>query len=474
MTKKRKQPYSFGDKLKAYRMQIQYGNRNRMTGENLAKLLRYQLGMPFFQQDIADWENKLSNIPVPSVFLAIMRLFSFHGGFKTFAQAEDLLTEYKQTARLIRPTSQDLTFTQTDYTYWSSLSQNLHTHLPNHIKRQINQLIDIDENVENITNNLFANMYAVSIEGLGGMGKTSLAVSAAMRLGATGVFVGMYFVSVRQDFLDEKGEYQFANPQNKQIFQLDEVLTRLGNQMGLVFAPLTTTEQKIAEIVTYYRQKRVIIILDNLETEDDIEQFRTFISELLKVACESRLIITSRKNLDGIDEHIQQIKPQELNADQVHAMLAKRNCPITLENARHLHAEIGGNPLSIKLFSGLLKKFPLDELLQQLAQTKAQWDKTDDDFKRHNNLFDYLYERILKTLSPSAHKLCWHLGMNFMMEKGVKFSTIVSDLQPNPTLKKDLSNLIDMHLVQYEANGEYYTMHRLTVHYIRKHFFTPR
>jgi hypothetical protein len=185
-------------------------------------------------------------------------------------------------------------------------------------------------------------------------------------------------------------------------------------------------------------------------------------------------MITSRKNLDGINDRIQQIKPQELDADQVYAMLQKRDCPITQQNAHCLHEYIGGNPLAVRLFSGLLKKFPFDELLQQLAKTKTQWDTADDDFNRHNNLFDYLYERILETLSPNARDLCWHLGMNFEMERGVKMQTIAIDLDRinDPTFKPALSDLLDVYLVHYDAHSESYTMHRLTVHYIRKHFLT--
>ncbi|PJF28927.1 MAG: hypothetical protein CUN52_10975 [Phototrophicales bacterium] len=471
MTNKRKQPYPFGDKLKAYRRQIRYGNHNRMTGENLAKLLKYQLGESFFQQDIADWENDQSVVPAPDVFLAIMQLFSFHGGFKTWIEAQDLLTEYKQTARFIHPTSQHLTFTQTDYAHWRSLSQKINQHLPEHIRNQIDLLVDMDERVQTIANDIIANTHAISIEGHGGIGKTSLVVVVATKLSGTGVFDGVYFVGVRQGFLDNKGDYQ---TKGVQIFQLDEALTELGNQMGLVFSPSTTTEQKMTQIAHDYQQRRIILIIDNLETQDDILEFQAFINQLLQVDSASRLMITSRKNLDGINDRIQQIKLQELNADQVYAMLQKRDCPITQQNAHRLHAHIGGNPLAVRLFSGLLKKFPFDELLQQLAQTKSQWDTTDDDFKRHNNLFDYLYERILETLSPNARDLCWHLGMNFEMERGVKMKTIATDLDRinDPTLKPALSDLLDVYLLHYDGHSEVYTMHRLTVHYIRKHFLT--
>lgn len=462
--------YQFREKFVAYRRQARYQN-HRISCEILANLLNYKLKPDklYKQQYISRWETDETFLPDPALFLAVLELLTFHGGFKRYEEAADLIGEYQQIAKLAYPHAPLLVFDKADFDDWRRIQQTIFDHLPQHILRLLGNVIRMGDMVERATNRLLDQTRAVSFEGQGGMGKTSAAVQVALELGATGIFEGIYFVGVRQGFLNEDGEHRWVG---ETILHLDDALNQLALQMGIAVSDTTPETEKLALITDYYHKHVVLVILDNLETYEDVDEFADFIQKLTLGNTRSRLIITSRKNLDTLSTYIEQFQPRELAPEHAQAMLQKRGCDASLEEVTRLHAEIGGNPLALWLFSVLIKRFSIDDLLTKLAQTKSEWDKTDKDFKRHNNLFDYLYERILEIVGDNARELCWDLGMNFMMERGVKRDKIREKLRhlTNSALDAGLSDLIDVYLVYYDQTCKIYSMHRLIIHYIRKHF----
>lgn len=470
-----KRPYPFGDKLRAFRKRARYEQKT-ISGEVFAHLLTHKMNPPhpFRQQDISDWENEPSIIPDPDVFTAILELFTFHGAFKTWNEANDLLDEYHIIAKHIHPTHIHIQFSQTDFNHWRAVKANLIIQLPSHIRNRLHLVIGIDSLVISTTEKLLQPIRAMSIEGHGGIGKTSLAVLVAMRLGEIGMFEGIYFVGVRQGFLDKSGEHRLIGDQ---IERADEALSQLATQMGLVITPSLSTAEKLKLIAEYYQYKRILVILDNLETDEDVTEFKAIINTLAQVESSSRLIITSRKSLDGTNPLIEPIYPQELNPHDVRLALSGHGCLITQQQAEFLHRAIGGNPLAISLFSPLIKQFGISELLQQLEQTKSQWQQDDQDFNRHQNLFNYLYERILSLLDKATHDIFYKLGMVFEMDFGAtlnEIKTIFEGDYPQAQLKKALKILQDVYLLRFDQLKDEYTMHRLTSHYIRKEFLTPQ
>jgi len=467
--------YLFGDKLRAFRKRGRYEQKT-ISGEVFAQLLTHKLNQPrpFRQQDISDWENEPSIIPDPDIFTAILELFTFHGAFKTWNEANDLLSEYHKAAKFIHPTHIHIQFSQTDFDRWQMIKTNLFIHLPRHIRNQLHLVIGIDSLAESTKKDLLKPVYALSIEGHGGIGKTSLAVLVAIRLGEMGIFEGVYFVGVRQGFLDKDGERRLIEDQ---IERADEALLQLATQMGLVMAPNLTTDEKLGLIAEYYQYKRILVILDNLETDEDVSEFTRIINTLAQIDSSSRIIITSRKSLERINPRIAQIQPQELNPNDIRLALNGYSCHITLEQSHILHSKIGGNPLAILLFSPLIKSFGIDELLQQLEQTKSQWQPDDEDFIRHQRLFNYLYERILSLLDGQIRFIFYQLGIAFEMDFGATLDEIKAVFEEDYSpaqLKKALNTLQDVYLLRFDQLKHEYTMHRITSHYIRKEFLTPQ
>ncbi len=462
--------YQFREKFAAYRKQARYQN-HRLSCKILAKLLNYKLKPDklYKQQYISRWETHETCAPDPALFLSVLQLLTFHGGFNRYEDAADLLKEYQDMAKFAYPNASLLVFDKTAFDYWRKVKQTISQHLPQHIRKSLGNVIRTDDMIERATDSLLDQTRAVSFEGPGGMGKTSAAVQVAQALGETGIFEGIYFIGVRQGFLEVDGEHRWVG---ETISHLDDALNQLASQMGIVVSNTTPQAEKLALILDYYQKHTVLIILDNLETYEDMDEFADFIQKLTIINTHSRLIITSRKSLDTVSSHIAQFQPRELSPEHAYAMLRKCGHNVTLDEVTRLHAEIGGNPLALWLFSVLIKSTSIDNLLTKLAQTKSEWNQTDEAFKRHNNLFDYLYERILEMLDDNARELCWDLGMNFMMERGVTLDKIRENLKHLTCSEIDagLHDLIDVYLVYYDQISKVYSMHRLIIHYIRKHF----
>lgn len=456
----------FRKKLFAYCKQARYKG-TWLTGAALAQLLTYKLKHRFNQQDISDWYNK--KIIEPHIFRIVLELLTFHGGFTRYEEAEDLLSLYQQAAQDLHANAAMLRFEQADFDRWRNIKQTVFEHLPHHILDLLDNVVEMDDMIEKASTDLLDKIHAVSFEGQGGIGKTSAAVKVALWLGATGIFEGIYFVGVRQGFLDEAGEHRWVG---ETIRHSDDALNELASQMGIAVSETTPKAEKLALIADYYQKHQVVVILDNLETHEDVQEFADFIKKLARIDTHSRFIITSRKNLNNLSAHIKQTHPSELTPEHAYTMLRKRGCQVNMDEVTRLHAEIGGNPLALWLFSVLIKDLPIDELIAKLAQKKSEWNTEDDAFKRHNNLFDYLYERILEIVGDHARELCWDLGMNFMMERGISLDKIRTKLmrESDPTLETGLRKLIDVYLVYYDQISKVYSMHRLIIHYIRKHF----
>jgi len=456
----------FRQRLFAYCKQARY-KETWLTGTALAHLLTYKLKRNFKQQDISDWYTK--KIIDPTTFRVVLELITFHDGFSRYEDAKGLLSLYQKVAPQAHATADTVVFTKADFDYWRTIKQTIFEHLPHHILDLLENVVEMDDIVEKASIALLNQTHAVSFEGQGGIGKTSATVKVALILGATGIFEGVYFVGVRQGFLDATGEHRWVG---ETIRHLDDALNELASQMGIAVSETTPKDEKLALIADYYQKHQVVVILDNLETHEDVQEFAEFIKKLARIGTKSRFIVTSRKNLDNMSAHIKQMQPRELTPQQAHIMLQKYGCQVNKDEVTRLHDEIGGNPLALWLFSVLIKDLPIDELLTKLAQKKSEWNTEDDAFKRHYNLFDYLYERILEIVGNNARELCWDLGMNFMMERGISLDKIRTKLmrESDPTLDAGLRKLIDVYLVYYDQISKVYSMHRLIIHYIRKHF----
>ncbi len=455
--------YIFGAMLQAFRERITYKNRKVGTKIFGEVFLHYKHGIKFSQQRFSEWEHNPDLAPSPVLFGAILELLTFHGAFLDWSEVATLIQAYGVLNNPYAGKAQ-VPFKPEMFAHWQNIRQNIFKHLPIHIITDPKHLVGIEATITEMQEYL-PETIALGIEGLGGLGKTTLAVSVARAVGATGIYEGIYFVGVRQSRLDDTGQ---TKPDAHQIKQVDEALTSLGSQMGLKFDEKMTTDEKSDLIAHHYRNHRVMVILDNLEFIEDVTEFMPFINLILtNTQAKSRLLITSRTKLDAFRPRLKQIYPQELSAPAVYDFLKLHECNITPQEADSLHGLIGGNPLALRLFSTLINNFGMPKILSQLEEVKR------DQPDLRLRLFDYVYDRILQLLDDPTYDIFIRLCSQYRMDVGAPIWFLEEGLTHHTPeqIVQSLNTLMAVHLVNRDQTKQHYTMHRLTMYYIHKQFF---
>lgn len=458
----------FGSLLLYLREQARFNQKN-LSGENLAILLNQKLGKSYYRPDISEWETG-RRLPSVSTFEAILELYTFQNVFKSWADAKRILQQY---AQLVHLSPDMIRFSEVNFTKWQIARQLLRAHIPDNINRDT-VLIGVDDMIHQHTMSLLGKPItdksparSISLEGRGGLGKTSLAVAIAIRLGSLGIFEGIYFMALRHTFMNPQG---YAQQGQEQIEKLDDALIHLAKQLGISLDPTLPPEAKMNIIADYYHQHPIILIIDNLEQKADVEAYQPFITKLLAIESPSRLIITSRHQTNPIIPNIDDvIIMRELDKSHVHAILEKYKFNGSPQEAEQIYDEIGGNPLALRLAMNLISVWGVEKTVQQLQQRKAEMNINDLEFR--NRLFDYLYDRTFSLLDEPTCDLLMDMGLNFQMDGGVSFNEI-KDISDHPDLTGGLKTLIDLYLVNFEYSKNRYTMHRLIQYYIRRGFLS--
>jgi tetratricopeptide (TPR) repeat protein len=192
--------------------------------------------------------------------------------------------------------------------------------------------------------------WGLLIDGPGGMGKTSLAVRAAYDC-PPGQFDQIVFLSVKVRELDDDGVRDLSG---LVLPGLLELLNQLARELGQRDIAKMPEEQRTRLLLEALRGKRVLLILDNLEslTKRDRDQLFNFITHLppgCKALLTSRLLI-------GSSSHTLVLKKLDRQAALgILAELARRN-PLLAKTSEAertaLYAQTDGKPLLLRWTAG--------------------------------------------------------------------------------------------------------------------------
>jgi hypothetical protein len=239
--------------------------------------------------------------------------------------------------------------------------------------------------------------WIVSIEGMGGVGKTSLADALARELAPSAHFAEIGWISARRRLFRLSGSVEIL-PRQADLTTA-ELADRLIEQFGLSRLCHHSDAEKWLGLKDYLKSRPCLIVIDNLETVPD---YPRLVSGLIGLIQPTRFLLTTRTSLSSMgDVHIYTLKP--LNRDDTLILLrheaAMRGLP-ELTRAPDVELEAiytvtGGNPLALKLILGqihslslplVLSRFrcgadkPTGELLTFLHE--EAWQALDDDCRR--------------------------------------------------------------------------------------------
>lgn len=294
----------------------------------------------------------------------------------------------------------------------------------------------------------------IAIDGLGGLGKTAMAVEIGRRCLQEGLFRRILGESAKQERLvGEKIEKQ-----ESATLSFDKLLDAIARQLGRWDIPTMKPEEKQATLQYSLQRNPYLIIVDNLETA---ENARSLVMELQNFVDGSRVIVTSRPQL-GLD-FVYTLSLKGLDVVDSLVFLREearsRNRPEILEAPDEklwkIHEATGGAPLAMKLIVGQASALPLDVVLENLRQAKGE------------SLYRFIYLESWGLLSIEAQKLLIYMGtvVTTCAYRELASVDIAGDEETLQQAIKETTQLSLLNTVQV-ADQMRYGVHQLTRHFV--------
>ncbi len=262
------------------------------------------------------------------------------------------------------------------------------------------RLFGVDENLTTLREHLQtdADPWILAVEGMGGVGKTTLADALVRRLASDIYFRDIAWITVRQRLFRLTGGVE-ALAERPSLTPAG-LVDRLIDQFELETLRRRTAAEKLSGVQRYLRERRSLIVIDNLETIVDYHALLPRIRELVNP---SKCLITTRYSLQG-EGGVYIFPLQPLSQKHTVALIryeAQSQGLRDLAQASEdlltsIHNVTGGNPLATKLVIGKLHTFALPVVLEQLTAAQD---------KPVQGLLEFLHADAWHTLDRTAQRL---------------------------------------------------------------------
>ena len=317
-------------------------------------------------------------------------------------------------------------------------------------------LVGVKAHLKRLEESLLAKTdpWIICIDGMGGIGKTSLANALVRRPSLADRFKGVAWISARkQNFILGQG----VQPVSEPVLSSEALLDNLLMQCALSTALTAPVAQKKAALVEFLKETPYLIAVDNLETFDD---YQTILPTLHYLTNPSKILLTSRFSLrthPGIFtvtlDELSRPDAIRLIRDEAQA----RNLP-TIHSApgsqlHDIYKVVGGNPLALKLVVGQMAVLELDHVLENLRQAQG---------KDIQTLYNFLYWQAWHLLSQTGQQL--FLVMPLIEHGTLDQLATIAQLEPFQA-GQALQQLAELSLVQVrgdDLNKRRYSIHALT------------
>lgn len=308
----------------------------------------------------------------------------------------------------------------------------------------------------NVTLNQSEDAFMVSLEGLGGIGKTALARAFVTQPETKKNWKRILWVSARQEYLSSSGMIQ---PVSGNAATLEDVTGRLADQLGISHLASKNISERLEGLQAALNMESTLVVVDNLES---VEEHQLLIPALAKLGGKSRFLITTRQTLRQFP-YVFCIPLGELNKQDAFELVSSetnrlgKSGIVNQETFDQLYELVGGIPLAIKLVAAQVMIRPLEQILTGFRQAKAGMD----------NLYRYLYWEAWQLLGENTR----HLLLSFLASdpegEDLEFVHLMSGLSDQfyPALQElhqfsllEISG--DVHIPRYR-------LHRLTVTFLQ-------
>jgi hypothetical protein len=290
----------------------------------------------------------------------------------------------------------------------------------------------------------------ISIEGLGGLGKTALAHAAVREALASGPWADLAWVSAV-----DRPFYLWEAPDTPPPLDPDRIIEQIAMQLDLpeevVNMPATERRNAVRETLS---SKAYLVVLEDLEPE---HRPKDFLPNLITPTGPTRFILTSRQRLPMLPG-CANLFLRELSRDACFAIMQyearERKLAISTDDMERVFALVGGNPMALKLIIGQAVSLPLHRVLENLLPAAKGTPA--------GNILQQIYRHSWKLLLPSARQVLF--AMEKFSPNGANYEELLTATNlTSKELDSAMRQLVTHSLVVYNPSPvDQYTMHRLT------------
>jgi hypothetical protein len=290
----------------------------------------------------------------------------------------------------------------------------------------------------------------ISIEGLGGLGKTALAHAAVREALASGPWADLAWVSTV-----DRPFYLWEAPDTPPPLDPDRIIEQIATQLDLPEEVINLPFPERRNVVkATLSSKPFLVVLEDLEPE---HRPKDFLPNLITPTGPTRFILTSRQRLPMLPG-CANLFLHELSRDASFAIMRheaqERKLQISEEEMDRVYALVGGNPMALKLIIGQAVSLPLHRVMENLLPaTKGT---------PAGNILQQIYRHSWKLLLPSARQVLF--AMERFSPNGTSYEDLLTatDLS-SKELDAALQQLVTHSLLVYNpAPVDQYIIHRLT------------
>lgn len=307
--------------------------------------------------------------------------------------------------------------------------------------------------------------WGVLVDGIGGIGKSAIAIEAAYCTQEAGLFDAFVLVTAKLNVLEPSG-IKKINPPARTLDEFLNETARVLGQSGI--AKLTSSEKRRA-LIDVLRSMRTLLLYDNLETlsKEEQEGIADFLRELPQ-GCKA--IITSRRR--GGEGGVW-LRLGKLDWEAAYCIIeneVSRNSVLESKLRRvklrwcELHDETNGSPLALVHTLGLLRVRDTLTFEGALAILRG--------VPKKNDLVKFIYQEARKELTENDKKALGALSF-FFPSATFNAWMQVAELSRN-ALETTIDRLSALSLVDTLIGEEGYSIHPLTRIYVQNDLLQNR
>jgi len=318
-----------------------------------------------------------------------------------------------------------------------------------------------EEEIKAILHSLQPNSrtFIIGIEGIGGVGKSTLATEVSHRCIEHDLFESVIWISAKESVLTLHG----IEPIIPEAKTLSDILITIGTNLGNPTIGNLSIQDQIKRAYNLLSRRTTLLVLDNFESLSKNEQ-RDILDFLRRSPLTLKVVITSRERVaEG-----QIIRLQGLSFEESHALLdwdaQQKNIHLTKDQSKYLVDLTGGLPLALLWVQGQIAVlgYSVTQVLDKLS--------LDTDIP----ILQYCFNHSWNLLRHSNEKKV--LFILALLPESVSRAALeeISGIEDSDSFDNAISDLLQLTLIEHESEKDYFSILPLTRRFIRTQFAGDR